>query len=148
MQRGRRQPCAGCGRSVYGRVLCRSCTRTVNRGAGATAAGIRSATDSDFALRVTEEPPHRLSQTARFCAWVRRGRVLVLALMACASTGRDAVPSASDYDDFNLHWGRFYRAYLGCPPHATDVSQCDPKAGSIDYAEFNAAAKFARRLFQ
>jgi hypothetical protein len=76
---------------------------------------------------------------------------LRLAVLVLLGMGIARPFSADDFPEkavrFHEHWNRFFRSYLGCPKDATDASECNPKLGTFDYAEFNKAAKEARALF-
>jgi hypothetical protein len=71
--------------------------------------------------------------------------VLALVLTAAASTSREDL--ASRVVEFHRHYNPFSRALLGCPKGAREMEECDPRQGSIDYAEYVKARKLAMRLF-
>jgi flagellar biosynthesis regulator FlbT len=53
----------------------------------------------------------------------------------------------ADIANFHTHWDKFVRTYLGCPKDAVAVEDCTPVTGVIDYAEWKAARKAAKKLF-
>ena len=77
-----------------------------------------------------------------------RRAALFLVLSSVLSSAADEL-SAFDLrvGDFHLHWDKFLRTYLGCPKGAHEVTDCDRAVGHLDYVEFFAARKAARKLF-
>lgn len=76
----------------------------------------------------------------------------VLALMLCGIAQPANQVGSPEYVhdllEFNLAYGDFTRALLGCPKQATKTDECDPRRGSIDYRAYLRAAKLAKRIFE
>lgn len=77
-----------------------------------------------------------------------RGLSIAALLLGCACVAGEPDPFAERALAFNHRWNKFFRAYLGCPAVAHDVSQCEPRAGRLDLGEFSAAKREARKLFE
>lgn len=71
---------------------------------------------------------------------------LFLTIIAPAQLARDTA-FTSDMVNFHNHWNTFMREYFGCPKDATDVDQCEPHLGVINYGEYNKVRKAAKKLF-
>lgn len=62
-------------------------------------------------------------------------------------------PSDLQYDmvqrmiEFDKHYYALKADLLGCPKGAEQISECSPSTGTINYKEFMAATKEARKLF-
>lgn len=50
-------------------------------------------------------------------------------------------------EQFNKHFGVFYRDYFNCPPHATSFDECSKGAFVLNYGEFQKASKLSRIVF-
>ena len=74
-------------------------------------------------------------------------RMLLLAALLTLT----AQPASMDFGErlarFQQHYNRFFREYAGCPRAAVDISECDPRKGIFNRAEFDKAAQEARFLF-
>jgi len=70
-----------------------------------------------------------------------------LLLLACAHAGTPDDGLDLRLARFHAHYDPFVRKYLGCPPGAREVAQCDPKLGAVDYREFASACREAIKLF-
>lgn len=76
-------------------------------------------------------------------------RKLALALLLCSAAKTADVGTREyirDLIEFNNAFGVFSRAMFGCPPDASEVSECDLKRGSIDYAAYLKAAKLSKKV--
>jgi len=74
-------------------------------------------------------------------------RLLPVLLLTCAHAGQPSDDFPARLAGFHVHYDSFVRKYLGCPAGARQVSDCDPKNGSIDHREFSQACQEAIRLF-
>jgi len=78
-------------------------------------------------------------------------RRLWLVLLLCASArpaGRmDGLDYLKDLVAFNTAYGEFFRSMLGCPKHAREIEECNPKLGTIDYGAYARVLKLADRVF-
>lgn len=74
--------------------------------------------------------------------------IMLLGLLIARHTEASAPPEdlTPRIMAFEVHWEKFVRAYWGCPERATEAAECTgPKY--LDYGEFNAAGRQARKLF-
>jgi len=49
--------------------------------------------------------------------------------------------------NFNEHYDRFFRKYMGCVPHAITTDDCRPSEGILDVKEMKASCEAAKNLF-
>ena len=66
-------------------------------------------------------------------------------LLCCSGSESDLGPRLAR---FHAHYNPFSRHFLGCPPAAREMDECDPRNGWIDYQEYSKARKAAMELFE
>ncbi len=74
-------------------------------------------------------------------------RLIPVLLIAVAHAGQSPNDLSLRLVHFHEHYDPFLRKYFGCPPAARQVTECDPKSGSVDYHEFTQACREAIKLF-
>lgn len=76
--------------------------------------------------------------------------VAVVALLCATARPAGMIGSPEYVRDlmaFHRAYDGFLRSMLGCPAHAHDTAECDPKLGTVDYAAYLKAAKLAGKVF-
>lgn len=74
-------------------------------------------------------------------------RALILFLLAAPTIAAPTLELGQKLARFHQHYDRFMRAFFGCPKGAVSIDECSPNQGTIDYGEFNRAARDAEPLF-